>query len=66
VIDSGYRGAIGVVLHNTDENTEFHISDGDRIAQIIFEQHWNFSFKEVDDLNNTERSDGGFGSSGIK
>jgi len=66
VVDSGYRGPIGVVLYNTEENTEFHVNKGDRIAQIIFEQHWNFSFKEVDDLNDTDRSDGGFGSSGIK
>lgn len=66
VVDSGYRGPVGVVLYNTDENKEFHVNEGDRIAQIIFEQHWNFSFKEVDDLSDTDRSDRGFGSSGIK
>lgn len=66
VIDSGYRGTVGVVLYNTDKEKSFEIKEGDRIAQIIFEQHWNFSFKETDDLVNSDRSINGFGSTGIK
>ena len=66
VIDSGYRGVVGVVLYNTDKEKSFEVKKGDRIAQIIFEQHWNFSFKETDDLIDSERSINGFGSSGIK
>jgi dUTP pyrophosphatase len=64
VIDPGYRGEIGVLLYNTDQNNTFTISCGDRIAQIIFETFHSLDFQEVDYLENTPRSDGGFGSSG--
>jgi dUTP pyrophosphatase len=65
VIDPGYRGEIGVVLYNTDQNSTFKILRGDRIAQIIFEQYYLFSFIESqDDLNDSNRSMNGFGSSG--
>jgi dUTP pyrophosphatase len=66
VIDSSYRGPLGIVLYNTDKDKEFVINIGDRIAQIIFEQHWNFKMEEVADLSDTIRSNNGFGSSGIK
>jgi dUTP pyrophosphatase len=66
VIDSSYRGPLGVVLYNTDKDKEFVVNAGDRIAQIIFEQHWNFKMEEVSDLSDTSRSNNGFGSSGIK
>jgi dUTP pyrophosphatase len=66
VIDSSYRGPIAVVLYNTDKDKEFIVNIGDRIAQIIFEQHWNFKMEEVSDLSDTARSNSGFGSSGIK
>lgn len=66
VVDSSYRGPLGVVLYNTDKDKEFVVNIGDRIAQIIFEQHWNFKMEEVSDLSDTSRSNNGFGSSGIK
>lgn len=66
VIDSSYRGPLCVVLYNTDKDKEFVVNSGDRIAQIIFEQHWNFKMEEVPDLSDTSRSNNGFGSSGIK
>jgi dUTP pyrophosphatase len=66
VIDSSYRGPLGIILYNTDKEQSFIVNTGDRIAQIIFEQHWNFKMKEVDDLTDTDRSISGFGSSGIK
>ena len=66
VIDSSYRGPLGVVLYNTDKDKDFVVNIGDRIAQIIFEQHWNFKMEEVSDLSDTSRSNNGFGSSGIK
>jgi dUTP pyrophosphatase len=66
VIDSSYRGPLGVVLYNTDKNKEFIVNIGDRIAQIIFEQHWNFKIEEVSNLSDSTRSNNGFGSSGIK
>lgn len=64
VIDPGYRGEIGVVLYNTDQNSTFKVLQGDRIAQIIFETFHSFGFEEVTDLENSSRANNGFGSSG--
>ena len=63
VCDSSYRGDIKVVLHNTDSEDTFTVTYGDKIAQLIIEQHFNFEFEETDELNDTLRSDKGFGSS---
>jgi dUTP pyrophosphatase len=64
VVDSSYRGEIKVVLLNTDRHNTFHIEKGDRIAQIIFEGHFNFPLMESDSLEESHRGAGGFGSSG--
>lgn len=64
VVDSSYRGEVKVVLHNTDPYEAFHVSAGDRIAQLIIERHYNMDFVEVEDLASTDRGSGGFGSSG--
>lgn len=64
VIDSDYRGEIGVILLNTDENFSFPISKGDRVAQIIFEKCMDSEFIETVTLENSSRLDGGFGSTG--
>lgn len=64
VIDPGYRGEIGVILYNTDQNNTFNIACGDRIAQIIFETYHSVIFQETNNLGETSRSDSGFGSSG--
>lgn len=64
VVDSSYRGEIKVVLLNTDKHNTFHVEKGDRIAQIIFESHFNFPFVQTDDLGESQRGSGGFGSSG--
>jgi dUTP pyrophosphatase len=65
VVDSGYRGEINVVLYNTDKSNTFFVEPGDRIAQIIIERHYNMEFVEVvDELSDTSRGEGGFGSSG--
>lgn len=66
VIDAGYRGEICVVLYNTDNESSYVVKQGDRVAQIIFEQYKNCNMIEVDDLTTSNRSNGGFGSSGIK
>ena len=50
---------------NTDQECEFQVNRGDRIAQIIFETFHLVTFEETDNLENTIRSTGGFGSSGI-
>jgi len=64
VVDSSYRGEIKVVLLNTDRHNTFHVEKGDRIAQIIFEGHFNFPLAESDSLDESRRGAGGFGSSG--
>lgn len=64
VVDSSYRGEVKVVLHNTDPYQSFHVSPGDRIAQLIIEKHYNMDFVEVENLASTDRGSGGFGSSG--
>jgi dUTP pyrophosphatase len=63
VIDSDYRGDIGVILLNTGSET-FKANLGDRIAQLIIEKCHKASWKEVNDLSDSVRSSGGFGSTG--
>lgn len=63
VIDSDYRGPIIVALYN-HSNIPQIIHPGDRIAQLIIQPYWQFDWDEVDELNETERGDGGFGHSG--
>ena len=65
VIDSDYRGDIGVILYNTDKNIDFTVKKGDRIAQIIFEACYTATLNNVDNLDNTLRQSGGFGSTGV-
>lgn len=62
-VDSDYRGEIKVILTNFgDEN--FIVHSGDRIAQLVLNKVTRIIFKEVDNLDNTGRGDGGFGSTG--
>ena len=63
-IDADYRGEIGVILVNLS-NEEFTINDGDRIAQMIISKHEHIQWNEVDELDETSRGAGGFGSTGI-
>lgn len=63
VIDSDYRGEIHVILHNAGTD-RFVISPGDRIAQMIFRRHYDATFTEVQELPETERGEGGLGSTG--
>jgi len=64
VIDAGYRGEIHVHLFNhSDLNVV--IKKGEKIAQLILVPIWAGQPVEVDELDNTERGDGGFGSSGL-
>ena len=65
LVDAGYRGEIKVILLNTSDE-DFHISVGDRIAQLVIHQVSTPVFNEVDALETSERGDGGFGSTGIK
>lgn len=63
VIDSDYRGNIMVALYNQSNETRI-VSEGDRIAQIIIQPVEQFGFKVTENLSNTVRGNGGFGSSG--
>ena len=65
VIDSDYRGEIKVLLYNTKDEP-FEVNLGDRIAQIIFTRVEYFNFQVVSDLANSQRGEGGFGSTGAK
>lgn len=63
VCDEDYTGEYIVALHNDTDETQF-VHHGDRIAQLIFVPYEQASLIEVDNLNETERGSGGFGSSG--
>ena len=65
VVDSDYHGEVGVVLFNHG-NQDFEVKMGDRIAQLILEKIDTPPVKEVQDLDNTVRGSGGFGSTGVK
>ena len=64
VIDSDYRGEIRATLINNG-NEPFKVSDGDRIAQLMFMPVMQAAFLTVDELDETERGTGGFGSTGV-
>lgn len=63
VIDSDYRGEIMVALHN-HANEPVTIGNGERIAQFVLTPYITADFNEVDELNDTVRGEGGFGSTG--
>ena len=67
VIDSGYRGELQATFNKittTIENQKNDYKVGDRVAQIMIIPHPTIQFTEVDELTNTERGEGGFGSTG--
>jgi dUTP pyrophosphatase len=63
-IDAGYRGEIKVALLNTDRETPYAITAGDRIAQLIIAPVVRANFIPVTELDESIRGEGGFGSSG--
>ncbi len=65
VIDSDYRGEIMVSLHNHSDN-QAKIEAGERVAQIVITPYLTVNFVETDTLDDTERGEGGFGSTGTK
>lgn len=64
LIDAGYRGRINVLLLNTDQREPFSIEVGDRIAQLVVVRVAAPTTVAVDELEDTVRGAGGFGSSG--
>lgn len=64
-IDSDYRGDVGVILINLSAET-FIVNPGERIAQMIINKFEQAEFELVEELDKTERGEGGFGHSGVK
>jgi len=64
LIDSGYRGEVRVLLLNTDRAEPFAVSEGDRIAQLLLVRAEAPELEEAEELDETARGKGGFGSSG--
>jgi len=64
-IDADYRGEIGVILVNLSEE-EFVIENGERVAQLVIAKHEQAQWVEVENLDETDRGAGGFGSTGVK
>ncbi|MFG6445623.1 dUTP diphosphatase [Microbacterium sp. P07] len=65
-IDAGYRGEIKVALLNTDSTTPYDVAVGDRIAQLIVMPIHRATFVPVDELPDSSRGQGGFGSTGYQ
>jgi dUTP pyrophosphatase len=63
-IDSGYRGEIKICLVNHDLRDAVELRRGDRIAQLVVQRVEHAVFREVDELPDSERSAGGYGSTG--
>lgn len=63
VIDSDYRGEYIVALHNDSDETRT-VNNEDRIAQLVVMPYLNFEIKQVEELDETARGEGGFGSTG--
>ena len=63
VVDSDYRGEIGVILHN-DSNETRYVKPNERIAQLVVIPYLSVEFEEVKELGSTSRGEGGFGSTG--
>jgi dUTP pyrophosphatase len=64
-VDADYRGEIGVILVNLS-NENFVVENGERIAQLIIAKHERAEWIEVQELTETSRGEGGFGSTGVK
>lgn len=65
VIDSDYRGELMVALYN-QSNSNYIVENGLRIAQLVITPYIQVEFEEVEELDSTERGQGGFGSTGLK
>jgi dUTP pyrophosphatase len=64
-VDADYRGEIGVILVNLS-NEAFVVENGERVAQLIIAKHERAEWNEVQELSETSRGAGGFGSTGVK
>ena len=65
LIDAHYRGELKVILINLDPSNNIQINKGDRIAQLVIQEVPTVNLIEVEELDETDRGVGGFGSSGV-
>lgn len=65
VIDPGYRGELGVILINHGHE-KFKIARGDRVAQLIIHKTYEIEWEVVNDLDVSDRGEGGFGHTGVR
>jgi dUTP pyrophosphatase len=63
VIDSDYRGPVGLPLHNDTDEVRV-VQPGDRVAQMVIQEAFGVILEEVEELSETDRGSGGFGSTG--
>ena len=63
--DADYRGEIGVILINLGQE-DFVVNDGERIAQMVIAKHETAEWEVVEELDKTERGEGGYGHTGVK
>ena len=63
VIDADYRGEVMIYLHNHGAEPQT-VEDGDRVAQLVITPYLTAQFQSVDELDDTQRGSGGFGSTG--
>ena len=64
-LDADYRGEIGVILINLGQE-DFVVNDGERIAQMVIAKHERAEWDVVEELDETERGEGGYGHTGVK
>jgi len=64
-LDSGYRGELGVILQNEGKNS-YEVKKGEKIAQIVLARYEEADIEEVNEISESSRGDGGFGSTGLK
>lgn len=64
-VDADYRGEVGVILANLSDEP-FTINDGDRIAQMVICRYATVQIRDVEQLPDSERGEGGFGHTGVK
>ena len=64
-VDSDYRADVGVILINLGQEN-FVVNDGERIAQMVIAKHETAEWDVVDELDETERGEGGYGHTGVK
>lgn len=65
LIDAHYRGELKIIIINLDKEHSVSLRKGDRIAQLVIQAVPQVELNEVDDLGDTDRGQGGFGSSGV-